>query len=32
MDYLVNGLGILSFALLLARFIAAGYERQRIFG
>ena len=32
MDYLADGLGILGFALLLAKFIVARHERQRIYG
>jgi hypothetical protein len=32
MDYLADGLGILGFALLLAKFIAAWHERKRIYG
>jgi hypothetical protein len=32
MDYLADGLGILGFALLLAKFIVARHDRKRIFG
>jgi len=31
MDYLIDVLGILGFALLLAKFIIARHERQRIY-